>query len=372
MAADKKAAVRLNEKQTKNGDAEESLKDQISQLRKELATEKKERQRAGKALHKEQEAWEAQKSLLEDKLGQFRTKLRSTKDKLKEAEAELHIAQVTAATKPAAKIQPEKPAITSRKRAAAMMDPDAIGTPGDGPPAKRGKRSQSIVPTAVGDKSTFSITPFLNRTMSLAPDSPMSDAEEPTKTNDANEMSQEEPESPSAAATKKLPTKRAPKAKPLSQASTGKHNAKARGRKKAFSTLEKVAEETTEVENKSPKAPVPEAKEVEKPSEAVPKAKTTALKPRKSIAMFPSFNEEAEPEKRKKRKLGGSGFPKTLFDEEDDQPPSKPIPGRGLFGAKGFTKVFGINKGPLSMVDNGFQFSPLKKDRRAASVMAVN
>ena len=45
------------------------------------------------------------------------------------------------------------------------MDPDAttLGTPGDGPAAKRGKKAAR----GVGDKSTFSITPFLNKTTSV-------------------------------------------------------------------------------------------------------------------------------------------------------------------------------------------------------------
>jgi hypothetical protein len=370
MAADKKTVA----KQAKGGEASDSLKEQLDGLRKELAAEKKERQKIEKMLQKEQTVWEAQKSLLEDKLDQFRTKLRSTKDKLKANEEELQQARSTAPSQAVTKARPEKPVKNPRKRvAAAMMDPEAIGTPGDGPPAKRGRRSTSIALAVPGDKSTFSITPFLNRTMSLAPDTPMSNTEEPQKSTEADEAALPAA-SPSDAVTKKAQNKRGPKAKPLSPASSSKHNAKPIGRKKTFSgTLEKVAEEASEVENKSPSAPIPKPTAVSQPLPPAPRPKTTALKPRKSIVAFASFAEEPEPEKRKKRKLGGgSGLPKTLFDEEDDKPPSKPIPGRGLFGARGFSKVFGAKAGPASLVDTGFQFSPLKKDRRAASAVGAN
>ena len=95
---------------------------------------------------------------------------------------------------------------------------------------------------------------------------------------------------------------------------------------------------------------------------------------------FSSYLAEQPAEKKKKRKLGtgSSGIGKTLFDEEDDGEAgiiSKPIPGRGLFAArilaksKGALGGKGVNgKGQLGKVitaDGGFQFSPLKRDRRA-------
>lgn len=66
----------------------------------------------------------------------------------------------------------------------------------------------------------------------------------------------------------------------------------------------------------------------------------------------------------------------TLFDEEDDAP-TKALPGRGLFGnvrmgplggfgaAKG--SFLGGKKSGLVSTEDGFQFSPLKKDRKMMS-----
>ena len=103
-------------------------------------------------------------------------------------------------------------------------------------------------------------------------------------------------------------------------------------------------------------------------------------------ADFQSFDPEPEVEKKKKRKLGGLG--KTLFDEEEESAPAgkATFASRGLFGTKGFG---GLRKGSglgssvlggasgigaksklgssvlLTAQDgSGFQFSPLKRQRR--------
>ncbi len=71
--------------------------------------------------------------------------------------------------------------------------------------------------------------------------------------------------------------------------------------------------------------------------------------------------------------------PGNRFDEEDETDrmmPAKPIPGRGLFAKRAVNKAFAgkgkIPVGGMSMVaDNGFQFSPLKKDRRGGNVSVM-
>jgi len=90
---------------------------------------------------------------------------------------------------------------------------------------------------------------------------------------------------------------------------------------------------------------------------------------------FATFTDEPA-EKKKKRKLLGnstSGLGKTLFDEDDgDKLPAKPVPGRGLFAARGLGKggAFGLKKNLSKVVlqDEGFMFSPLKKDRKAMAL----
>ena len=84
-------------------------------------------------------------------------------------------------------------------------------------------------------------------------------------------------------------------------------------------------------------------------------------------------------EKKKKRKLGASAG-KTLFDAEDaeDAAPLKPVGiSKGLFAARALGKsVLGkqgqqrpISGGFNMMSEEAFTFSPLKKDRRGASIL---
>lgn len=367
---------------SKNDEALIKLKTQLEESRKDLSSEKRERQKAEKALQKEQTAWEAQKSLLDDKLNQFRTKLRSTKERLKETEEQLQQAQsevISKSSAPAKKSEKSKTA--GRKRTATQVDALEIGTPGDEPAAKRGKLAGSVVHALPGDKSTFSITPFLNRTMSIAPETPQEDAQENITEQKDDEQQEETPAKPAAEHKKK--TTGGIKMKPLTSAASSKHNAKAIGRKlSSLPSLPEVAEESSELDtnrfksaeqSKSATETMPATGDPEKKDKPVPKLKASSLKPRKSLMTFTSYTEEPTAEKRKKRKLGASGMPKTLFDEEEDALPVKPIPGRGLFAARAMGKALGVGGGKkgagnasLLMADNGFQFSPLKKDRRAA------
>ncbi|KAJ9667828.1 hypothetical protein H2201_002014 [Coniosporium apollinis] len=367
-------------KKQKVNDTGSASEAQLEALRKELKAEKLSREKAEKGVQKSQMEWETQKSILDEKLNNFRTKLKTTKEKLKETENELQSAQAAAAANNA------NPAKNPRKRAAAPLDPDAtIGTPGDGRPAKRGKQS-SAVP---GDKSTFSITPFLNRTTSVAPDSPIQEEDEDEA--DAVQTEDQDPaEAAEAASTPSAQPKKAvkkpaapkPRSKPLATSSAGKANTKTTaGRKKtAVPTLEQVAEEDSADENSAPAAPttVPLNDTAEASKPLVPKLKPTSMNgPRKSLASFATFNAEPPAEKKKKRKLGGgSGLGKTLFDDDEGAPPAKPIPGKGLFAARSLGKALGAGRigggfnGGMVSTEDGFMFSPLKKDRRAAAANA--
>ncbi|KAG9612285.1 hypothetical protein KCV04_g17043, partial [Aureobasidium melanogenum] len=347
------------------------------ELRRQLAKERKERERTEKTHQKIQSDWDATKAILDDKLNQFRTKLKSTKEKLKETEAQLEEAQRSAAADArSAPVAIEKATKQPKKRSAAQMDPDSqkLGTPGNAKPAKKGRKA-----AAVGDKSTFSITPFLNRTMSVAPESP-EQAEEASAEAAAQESESEaEAESPSAANVRPT-TEAAPK--PLATVPASKSNikkdkpaaepkAKKPTKKQA---LEQVIEEVepTSQEETAATTKVPTFKAKKSDGETKPKPKQ-----RKSLATFAAFTHEPEPEKKqKKRKLGGLG--KTLFDDEDDAP-SKPLPGRGggLFGASrlgplaaggvrgSFIGGMGKKKSGLLTAEDGFMFSPLKKERKA-------
>lgn len=173
------AESRLEEALRRQSAADDNAAE-LRQLQAELTKERKASQKAEREYLKKSTEWDVQKETLETKLDAFRNKLRATKAQLKEAQDELErreqakFAESAAATKarmggraasvdPPQAHQPQNP----RKRNVARFDPDmTIGTPGHGGVAKKPRV------TNVGDRSTFSITPFLNRTQSILPESP--------------------------------------------------------------------------------------------------------------------------------------------------------------------------------------------------------
>jgi hypothetical protein len=382
-----KAAARA----LKRADGNASADDQAEELRQELAKEKKDRQRAEKNGEHAAEEAETQRAALEDRLGRFREKLRSTKDKLKEMEVELAAAKeaaevanaaaasaaseaaaaAAAATAPtkATKTAAPKAAKPSKKRAAAAMEPEesALGTPGDGPGAK--KRGRKGTSAGVGDKSTFSITPFLNKTMNA----------------DMEEQSEAEDEEASPVAQKSSKQPLAPAESSKANAQTKKPTAQ---RKQKAPMLEMVTEESEDVHSQGqenvPKTKAGGMKLKTKTNDGPDETRepNKKKKPRKSLVEFDTFRaseEKSTTMQKKKRKLGGIG--KTLMDEEDDsQAPAKGGFGaRGLFGTKGYSVLAGQKKGSsmfnkssglgksvlMSAADGSdFQFSPLKRNRK--------
>lgn len=378
LEREKENAQRKNTTEAAKAEENASVQVETEELRRQLAKERKERERVEKTHQKTQSDWDATKAILDDKLNQFRTKLKSTKEKLKETETQLEDAQRSAAAGAiSAPVAAEKVIKQTKKRSAAQMDPDSqkLGTPGNAKPAKKGRKA-----AAVGDKSTFSITPFLNRTMSVAPESPEQVEEASAEAAAQESESEIEAESPSAANVRPT-TEAAPK--PLATVPASKSNIKKakpaaepkpkkQTKKQALEqVIEEVEPASQEETTATTKVPTFKAKKTTD-GETKPKPKQ-----RKSLATFAAFTHEPEPEKKqKKRKLGGLG--KTLFDDEDDAP-SKPLPGRGggLFGASrlgplagggvrgSFIGGMGKKKGGLITADDGFMFSPLKKERKA-------
>ncbi|KAL1310811.1 hypothetical protein AAFC00_001050 [Neodothiora populina] len=370
---------------------------QLEDARRQLAADKKERERVEKTLSKSQQDWEATKALLDDKLNQFRSKLKSTKARLKETEDQLAEAQHAAAASVQTNIIPitkskksttetTKPA--TKKRKAGEIDPDSqkLGTPGQDKPAKKGRKAAAAAAAAaVGDKSTFSITPFLNRTLSIQPEgSPSSNAGHGASDSEADS---DDVASPAAVAKttklKKLPLAPVPAneaniEKTASSATSGS-SGRAKKAPKPIEQLEKVEEEdeddneedeeamsaqqpkksSTAKQSKTTVSKIPlkggedDDGTTSKPAAAEGKENAQQRKPkqkvRKSLATFTSFVLDPEPttrmdksqkekQKSKKRKLGG--LVKTLFDDDDDNnnnandnaTSSKPLPGRfGVF-----------------------------------------
>lgn len=368
-----KAARKKAEKANKKGGQQSDA--QADELRKQLEEEQGERRKQEKDFQKTLAEMQGRNTVLDDKLNQFRDKLRTTKEKLKEKEAELGRAQsVAPTTKPAHDVS--KPAKNARKRMAATIEPDMtnLGTPGEGFPAKKTKRATAI--SAVGDTSTFSLTPFLNKKSNVTQASPIVEEDEEAE---AGAEAEATPTAPPKRASKKIAQ---PKIKPLAPSASNKANANRK--RNPTPILEMVTEESEHSATKesSENAPMTTTIPLKDADDGSSKDKSLVpkIKPRKSLMSFATFTEEPAAEKKKKRKLGAGangGLGKTLFDADEDVLPAKPVGGKGIFAARALGKnVLGKAKGPVRPISGGynmmseenFTFSPLKKDRKTSSL----
>ncbi|KAF2446023.1 hypothetical protein P171DRAFT_520717 [Karstenula rhodostoma CBS 690.94] len=372
---EKRERHKLEKASKKSQQSSQQSDGKADDLKTELETEKRERKQQEKEYTKTLTDLQAKNTILDDKLNAFREKLRSTKEKLKQKEEELERVSRAQTAPPAKTIRETsvKPAKNIRKRMAASVEPETnLGTPGNGIPAKKTKRGTSV--TALGDTSNFSLTPFLNRTAVGAPGETIVEEDEDEEA--------AEDATPTTLTSKAAPP---PKIKALAPSASNKANAKPGTRKKTPAPiLDVVAEEASQLsskdnsENLLPAVTVP-LKSTDGPSKEPTKSKLVPkVKPRKSLMSFETFMAEPAAEKKKKRKLGASGLGKTLFDDEEEAEEEgavKPKTSKGLFAARALGKA-GLGKGkPISggynmMSDEGFTFSPLKKDRRAAGTGA--
>ena len=366
----------LSREENKQGrDAE--LEAQIDSLQADLSRERRERQKAEREAQKVSTEFDGKKTVLESRLDAFRNKLRMTKEQLKETQEELQNARANIRTQTATNTGMEatiEATRNPRKRSLAQFDTDAaIGTPGILPAAKKSKRGSTLP----GDKSTFSITPFLNKTISVALESPLleqSTAETEQGVEGNNDQAESVPTlvvSPSAQAAKKSVKKEskknaAPK-KPAvpaaAKVASSDNTSVASRRPKITPALEQVQEEDNDES-------LPPANQESMPSdEPIVKSKIKIVDMKDRASEEPTFI-------KKKRKLLGGGPAKTLFDDDDGEL----VKGgdRGLFGgAKGFGsfgRPLGNPKlgGRLGSSVSGFgAFSPLKKDRKVLKEACV-
>lgn len=374
------AQERRRKEGSRNG-MEAEMQRQIEEIKAQAAHEKRENELIRGEADKENKSLQAREMVLESKLDQFRTKLRATKEELKECQAELRNAHATAMKTVSTLGDGDAPAKNGRKRRAFEMSNDVdIGTPdgvairGKRAPANRGRTDQ----TMVGEKSMFSITPFLNRTMSMAPETPdvgedtRKGREEQSDNTESLGMEHEEDEqsrrpigaavsnSPVKPKTQRRPATKLATAKILGDSKAGTNSKKPASKKssRAINTLEQVAEEEDE-ENDRPDAFVTV---VSKPV-VKPKKKADA---KASQLHAKDIDAEDGGAKKKKRKLLGGG--KTLFDEEDGEVAKRPAkvvlgPARLLGKGAHATAPKGLSSAIGS--SSGFgAFSPLKKDRR--------
>ena len=363
LETEKRAAQRTLTKEGKSQAEDAKLELRVESLQADLAKERRERQRIECEAQKASTELENKNTALGSRLDAFRNKLKTNKEQLKETQTALQKAEtsaIAASNRAAASANPAMSVVRNpRKRAAVEMDADTmIGTPGDLPAAKRNKSS-----TLPGEKSMFSVTPFLNRTVSIVPGSPASETGERE-----GEDNEELPTSPSRTGKTKVPVASELIGKGKSTSSTVPANkpgtleivkaSKANSRPlpvrkpKAAPILEKVAEEDNDKNEGLAAAPIEPTASESVPDETV--------------------NEGIEL-KRKKRKFLGGGLGKTLFDEDEadvlkgDKGIVGGVRGFGTLarGGLGGTKL--LPRTALGASRSGFgAISPLKKDRKAA------
>ena len=154
---------------------DERLQNKIKILEVQLDEERSQRMQAEESTQKVSSMWESKYTTLEQRSNSFRAKLRVSMDQLKACQAESREIRANGPSEPGPLATgPGRKGFAkpSLKRNSVQQDADSmIGTPGDMPAAKKTKKNLTLP----GDKSAFSITPFLNRASSVALDSPPSE-----------------------------------------------------------------------------------------------------------------------------------------------------------------------------------------------------
>lgn len=360
LETEKRSIQRMQAKEIRLKADDVKLESRIESLQAELAQERRQREKAEREAEKASADSESKKATFEFRLDAFRNKLRITKEQLKAAQADLQNAQQTTnvVSRQSDTTGPEKDVgIMARKRTSAQLDTDSmIGTPGFVPASKKNKRGSTLP----GDKSTFSITPFLNRATSVtledaAPEAGSSDKEDEISASYEPVDVQGEVIRPVVGRMSRTmgaiheienarPTKRSGILK-SNQLSKSSSRAPPKRNPKIALSLEKVAE--GEEDNDA--------------------AETTKTKNGGSgTAPDDISNEQLDDVKKKRRKLFGGDLAKTLFDEDDgvtikDSTMSK---GKSSFSApKSRPRI------DLATAKSSFgAISPLKKDKKSVGI----
>lgn len=375
--------------QSKSEDNNE-WKDRFHDTQKELERAKKEQQKAAKEYEGKLREANGENEQLSERLDDKTTKLKKTlselkgvQEELKECRAQLEAAQKfskgsTGQSKKNTRFNTQP---ANKRRANEMSLEDiSIGTPGpDEATSKRPPKKRGVEYALVGEKSTFSITPFLSRTKEIAGDEAdeLSILQSPTsKGNEAPEIifndddnapleldepagsmatkfdqaSIEQEKASSVTMSKK--SRGRPK-KALDDAPSTKKNMPASSKTTSRSSkpkvnkkLEMVAEET-------------EARGEEEEAAPEPMAAPVYVEPRLPSSSRPTLfaTQDANTKKKKRKVLGGGS--KTLFEDDDDHVTSRPA--KVQLGAGRKLKA---NLGGVSNSFGGATFSPLKRDRR--------
>ncbi|KAL0469890.1 hypothetical protein QR685DRAFT_527837 [Neurospora intermedia] len=410
LAAEKRAAQRKAKNQENKASVSEdelaALQSQIDELKQALAEEKKDKERLRKENQQAITEAEVRQAATDEKLDKFRTKLHEAKEELKKSKADLEKAREKAAKaalvtttmiptkKAAAKVAGKK-----RRADEVLLEETALGTPGAADRPKRPIKKRGFDPSDMVQKSTFSITPFLNKT--LNPDGTTNeDASAPGEGAAESEAAPKPTPAPAEDSLMELgddsvlahlrPTGNTPtEAKVTEQiekagggtleAEAGEENnskpeekaKKGRGKVKALKPLaasvaskkgpikvpklkinkvaraaDAVSEKPTEENGESSTQPQPEtSKPAPNKPELKPKTKPSSAPTSESEQQQqqqPTTSQQAAPlQKKKKRKLLGHTSKTTLFDNDDEgeRVDTSILPGKGKVAAAVTGKV---------------------------------
>lgn len=396
LASEKRAAQKTKRSQDKDDTGEQAgLEEKFIAMQAQLLSGQREAERAHKIREKEAAAARDQIEMLTQRVEEFKGKLRETRAELKDARADLTQARTKTTSVPIknddeAK-KPLSKAKAGKKRGANEISVDEmmLDTPGhtEGR-TKRPLKKRGIEYTAVGEKSTFSITPFLEKsnTINLA-ETIEEEVEEPSilegKGNTDAPIIEPEIET-----TEEMPAPEKPKSESVAKAlkatkskPVAANEKKARGKARAQALSETSPNKTTAAVLKSDSTnnTTTLAKVIEEPvttqkdhaSQAdAPATKKLASTVASSADTSNTSSENPEP-KKKKRKLLGTSNKGTLFDKDEDANEAEaPVPTTAAATKRkpAGLKASSTRKGPVSALARGAfagkTFSPLKKDRR--------
>ncbi|OAL38506.1 hypothetical protein AYO20_02155 [Fonsecaea nubica] len=365
LETEKRTVQRLKAQEKSSSLEDSELMAEVESLRKELAKIQRDAQKTERESRKRTSDWENEKEVLEGKLDAFRNKLRSTKDQLKEAQDEIEklqaaqMAQSSELTK--ARLKGSGTTTNPRKRNVARFDPDmTIGTPGHGGHAAKKPR----ISVNVGDKSNFSITPFLNRTLSILPETPAEHEAEGPKDDNGSATQRVDglvEEEGKSAVVQPLKKKQAVAKRSTGPASKrkGVQPLKDTTNSKANDTLknplpDKIIEQDLDMESDGEDTHNSESQKTNK--ENTEQGQTTD-----------TLGLDTEQPLKKKRTLAKRA---NIFDEEDSAPaPKIRSLGGGLAGKGGVLGRVNLKAKSVGKAKPLADFSPLKKDRRIASVV---
>ncbi|ROV95723.1 hypothetical protein VMCG_07609 [Cytospora schulzeri] len=404
LANEKRAAQKAKRSQDSDEqEAQGDLQEKIKELEEQLTSERREAEKARKLSEKEAATTQDHVGMLTQRVEEFKSKLKETRAELKGVRAELTQARTamtrttTTTTVPLKDDEAKKPiskskAAKKRRANEISVDEMMLDTPGhtEGR-TKRPAKKRGIEVAAVGEKSTFSITPFLEKSNTIALAQTIEEEdEEPSILARKGDPSARiiEPEAEpmdhvAAAASEKEKAKSIAKALKATKPKTAAPGPKkARGRPKAQALDEASSNKGSPLGGEAQQGEEQPSQENAANENAAKETLTTTtkktlepkVKPKTASATGSTDNGTTgsdNPAKKKKRKLLGTTAKGTLFDQDEDAGESHAAAVAPTVAAAGGIKrkpKASTQKGPVTALAKtafaGKAFSPLKRERR--------